>query len=136
MDRSVTPSFVEEATSVIEIVKVSRVFVPPEEVHVANLEVGPEMAGRVSVGIAGVFGSELVISQPCHHIIIGEVGRIRGEELLRCWPKFRDTLGCVEKVDRETVGLVAVLHEPEDIVVNVAEELDLGLNAPVVAVLL
>lgn len=52
------------------------------------------------------------------------------------WPKVRDTLRCVEKVDREAVGLVAVLHEPEDIVVNVAEELDLGFNAPVVAVLL
>lgn len=55
----------------VEVVKVSRVFVAPEEVHVANLEVGPEMAGRVSVGIAGVFGSELVIGQPCHHVIIG-----------------------------------------------------------------
>lgn len=54
----------------VEVVKVSRVFVAPEEVHVANLEVRPEMAGRVSVGIAGVFGSELIVSQPCHHVII------------------------------------------------------------------
>lgn len=136
MDRGVTPSFVEEATSVVEIVKISRIFIAPEEVHVANFEVGPEMAGRVSVGIAGVFGSELIVSQPCHHVIIGQVGRIRGEELLCRWPKFRDTLWCVEKVDRETVCLVAVLHVPEDVVIDIAEKLDLGFNAPVVAVLL
>ena len=38
----------------------------------------------------------------------------------------------VVEVDGEAVGLVAVLHEAEDVVVNVAEEVNLWLDAPVV----
>ena len=38
----------------------------------------------------------------------------------------------VVEVDGEAVGLVAVLHKAEDIIVDVAEEVNLWLNTPVV----
>ena len=39
----------------------------------------------------------------------------------------------VVQVDGEAVSLVAVGHVAEHVVVNVAEEVDLGLHAPVIA---
>jgi hypothetical protein len=135
MNRSITPSLVEETTGMIKEIKVRRVFVTAEELHITNLKVGPEMAGRVSIRIAGVVRSELVVSQPVHHIVIGEVRGIRCKELLCRRPQGWDTLGSIEQINRETISLVAILHEAEDIVIDVTKELDFGLHAPVVAII-
>lgn len=136
VDGGVAPSFVVESTRAIQVIKVGRVFFAPEEFHVSDLEVGPEMTRRVSVGTSRVLRTQFVILQPTHHVVIGQVGRVGGKELLRLRPQVRDTFGGIEEVDGESVGDVAVLHEAEYVIVDVAEELDLGLNTPVVAVLL
>ena len=61
--------------------------------------------------------------------------RIRREELHRLGPQCGQRLGRVVQVDGEAVRLVVVVHEAEDVVVDVAEEVHLGLHPPVVAVL-
>lgn len=118
------------------MIEVSRVLLTAEEVHITNLEVRPEMARRVAVGIPGMFRSKLVIRQPIHHVVVRHVGRVGRKELLRLGPQIRDTLRGIEEVDGEAIGDVVVGNVVEDIVIDVTEELDLGLNAPVVAVLL
>lgn len=134
MNGSITPAFVEESTGAIQVLEVRFVLFAAEEVKIADFEVGPEVAGGVSIGALGVLGTGHVIRNPLPHVVVAEVRRIGGEESLSLGPKGRDTLWCVIEVDGETVGLVAILHVSEHIVVDVAEELDIGLNAPVVAV--
>lgn len=114
--------------------EVGLVLFAPEEVQVTDFEIGPEVAGGVTVGITGVIRSELVVRQPLHHVILGNVGWVRGNELLGFWPETRDTLRCIEQVDGKAVRDVVVLHVPENIVIDIAEKLDLGLHTPVVAV--
>ncbi len=58
---------------------------------------------------------------------------MRRHEFLGLRPQRWYTLGRVVKVYSEAVGLVVVLHPAEYIVVYVAEEMYLWLNAPVVA---
>lgn len=58
---------------------------------------------------------------------------MRCHEPLRLGPQGWDRLGRIVEVDGEAVGLVVVLHVAEDIIIDVAEEVDVGLDAPVVA---
>jgi len=58
---------------------------------------------------------------------------MRRHEPLRLGPQRWYGLGCIVKVDGKAVGFVAVLHIAENVVVDVAEEVDVGLDAPVVA---
>lgn len=55
-----------------------------------------------------------------------------GEKLGRLRPESGNRGGGIVEVDREAVRLVVVLHEAEDVVVDVAKEVHLGLDAPVV----
>jgi hypothetical protein len=54
------------------------------------------------------------------------------EELDSLGPQAWDTLRRVVQIDSETVGFVVVLHITEDIVIYIAEEVNLGFNSPVV----
>ena len=56
-----------------------------------------------------------------------------GDEFLRLRPQGGNALRCVVEVDGETVGFIVVLHPAENVIVDVAEEMDFGLDAPVVA---
>ena len=133
MHRRITPSFVKEPTGTIQVLEVGFILFTPEEIQVTDFKVGPEVAGGVTIGIPGVIRSELVVRQPFHHVILGNVGRVCGNELLSFGPEIRDTLRCIEQVDSKAVSDVVVLHVPENIVVDIAEKLNLGLHAPVVA---
>ena len=136
VDWRITPAFVEEPTSTVQVLEVGLVLVAAEEIHVTNLKVGPEVAGRVTIGNLGVFRTNSVFRNPVQHIVLAQVGGVCGQELLGLGPESADGLRGVVKVDGETVGLVAILHVSEHVVVNIAEELDIGLNAPVVTVVL
>lgn len=136
MHRSVAPSLVEEPARAIQMVEVRLVLVASEELHIADLEIRPEVARRVAVCVAGMVRAEFGVRQPVHHVVLVEVGRVRGEEFLRGRPEVGDTLRGVEEVNREAVGDVVILHVSENVVVDIAEVLDLGLDAPVVAVIL
>jgi hypothetical protein len=56
---------------------------------------------------------------------------VRGNELHRLGPEGGDGGRRIVEVDGEAVGLVVVCHVAEDVVVDVAEEMHLGLHAPV-----
>ena len=54
-------------------------------------------------------------------------------ELFSLWPQGWYGLRCVVKIDGEPVGLVVVIHPAENVIVDVAEEVDLWLHAPIIA---
>ena len=61
------------------------------------------------------------------------VFRVCGDEFLRLGPQGGYALRRIVKVDGEAVGLVVVLHPAENVVIDFAEEVDFGLDSPVVA---
>lgn len=56
-----------------------------------------------------------------------------GQELGRLGPQGRQGMRVVVQGDGEAVRLVVVLHIAENVVVDIAEEVYLGFDAPVVA---
>ena len=78
----------------------------------------------------------LIIRDPVLCIIRVQSIWMFGQELLGLRPKRRNCLGRIVQVDREAIGFVAVLHIAENVVVYVAEEMDVGLNAPVILCML
>ena len=103
------------------------------EVHIRNLEVAPEVAGRVAVGGLVVARPPRRILDPLARAVLVQELRVRGDEFLSLGPQRREALRGVVQVDGEAVGFVVVLHVTEDVVVDVAEEVHFGLDAPVVA---
>lgn len=79
-----------------------------------------------------MFRSPRLIYQPVQGIVVVEVFGVVGEELLGLGPQRRDGCGGIVEVDGESVCLVVVLHVAEDVVVNITEEVDVGLDAPVI----
>lgn len=132
MDRRIAPALVEEASRPIEMLKVILVGLTAPKVHVSDLEIAPEMAGRIPMRFGIVNRPPLVVLDPILCIIRVEVFRMRRKEPFRLGPQGRYALGCVVEVDREAVGLVVILHVAEDIVVDLAEEVNFGLDAPVI----
>ena len=105
----------------------------PPELHITNLEVAPEMTRRIPVRLVVVLRPPLAIRQPIPRILLMQILRMRRHKLFGFRPQGRDGLGRIIQVYGETVGFVVVLHVAEDVVVDVTEEVDIGLDAPVVA---
>ena len=61
MDGRIAPSFVEKAASSVKMVEVVLVHLAPPERHVGNLEVGPEMAGGITVGLFPMIGAACLV---------------------------------------------------------------------------
>lgn len=80
-----------------------------------------------------MFRSSLAVHEPLQCIILMQILRVRCQKLDRLWPERTYTLRRVIQIDSEAVRLIVVLHEPEDIVVDIAVEMDFGFDAPVVA---
>ena len=133
MHWGIAPTLVEEPAGSVEMIEVCFILGTAPEIHVGNLEIAPEMTGGVTVGLGVVLGAVAGVGQPLHGVVLmDEVGMV-GEELLRLGPESGKALGGVVEVDGVPVGLIVILHPPEDVVVDVAEEVDLGLDAPVIA---
>lgn len=79
-----------------------------------------------------MFRPPVAVRQPVHRVVLVEIFRVLRYEFHGLGPKLWNGLRCIIKVDGEAVGLVMVGHVPEDIVVDVAEEMHLRLNAPVI----
>lgn len=134
MNGRVAPALIEETSSTIQVLEVVVVLLAPEEVQVSNLEVRPEMAGRISVGDLVMLRTDHIIRNPIHHVVLIQIARVRGKELLGFGPEGLDGLGRIIQVDSKSVGLVVILHITEHIVIDTAEELNFRLNAPIVAI--
>ena len=118
MHRSITIALVVESTRFVEPVEVGFVCFAPPEVQGPDLEVGEELAVVVLVVVAG-------IEEP------GNVGfgvdqvRMCGCEGAGPCPEGGEGAAVVEDVHVEAVLEVVVAHEAEDVVVDVAEVVDL-----------
>lgn len=133
VNRCITPSLIKESTSTIKVVEISLVGFTAEEVHVTDLEVRPEMAGRVAIGLLVMLRSQLVVHKPFHHVVVSDVFGVFGKEAFGLGPQARQTFRCIEEIDCESVRLVVILHVVEDVVVDVAVKFDLGFDSPVVS---
>lgn len=129
----ISPSLVEEAARAVEVIEVVFVRLAAPKLHVGNLKVAPEVARRETVGGLVVGGSSGVVRHPLDCVVVVEVVWVIGEELDRLGPQRGQRLGVVVQVDGEAVRLVVVVHVAEDVVVDIAEEVDVGFYAPVVA---
>ena len=134
VDGCIAPALVEEPTRPIEMREVVLVGLGAPELHVGDFKIAPEVTGAVAVRFVVVVGPELAVDEPVQRVLLVQVLRVAGEEFDGLGPEGGDGVGGVEDVDVEAVGLVVVLHVVEDVVVDVAEEADFGLDAPVVAV--
>ena len=123
MHGSIAPSFVEETTSMVERGEEVDVGVGAEPVKVADLEVGPEVA--VVVGLTAVVTKEL------HAVVLDNVLGVVLGEVLGGVPEGGNGLDVFVKTESEAVLLLVVGHELERVVVDVAVQLDAGLDAPV-----
>lgn len=133
MNGSVAPSLVEETACPIQVVEVLLVRPASPKLHVANLKVRPEMTRRISVGLEVVLGPSRAVCHPVHRVVRMQVLVVVGDELGGLGPQGRNALRAVVQVDGEAVCLVVVLHPGEDVIIDIAEEADVGLDAPIVA---
>lgn len=133
--RRVTPPLIEESTGSVKVLEVFRVSLGSPKSQRPDLKVRPEMARAVAVRLGVVIRSVHRVRDPADCVIrvqiLCRVVAVR-EELLRFGPQSRDTERRIVYVDCETVCFVVILHISEDVVVHVAEELDLWLNSPII----
>ena len=114
------------------MVEIVLVRLAPPKLHVCNLEITPEMACTISVRLFVMLWPGFTVNQPLHCVVLVKELWVRSEKFDRLGPERRYRLGRVVQIDVETVGFVVIFHVSEDIVVDVAEELDFWFNAPVV----
>lgn len=132
MYRRITPSFIEETTSSVKMVEIVLICLATPEAHIRNLEVTPEVAGRITVRLVPVDGPALSLGQPRFGSVLVQVFGMLSDEFARLRPEGRNRRRCIVESDREAIGLVVVLHVAEHVVVDIAEEMNLGLDTPVV----
>lgn len=131
MNWRITPSLIEESSSAIKMIEVILIRLAPPEAHICNLKIGPEMACRVSIRFVVMLWSSCCICHPSHRIILVEVFRVLRNEPRRFGPQCRYRLRRIVKVDCEAISLIVIRHIPENIVVDITEEMDLRLNTPI-----
>lgn len=130
---SISPSLIKEPSCAIQMLEILLVCFAPPEFHVGNLEIAPEVARRVALGLHVMLRPPNAVLQPLARIVLTLVFRVRGQEFERLGPEIGYALGGIIQVDGEAVRFVAIGHVAEHVVVHVAEEVDLGLHAPVIA---
>ena len=132
MDGRISPAFVEESARPIQVLKVVFICLTPPESHIGNLEITPKVTSRISIGFRIVLRPPLAVRDPVFGIIGMQVLRMCCQESLGFGPEGRDALRCVIEVDGEPVGLVVILHVAENVIINIAEEMDLWLHTPII----
>ena len=81
--------------------------------------------------MAVVVGVTTIVGKEAHRVALDNVLRVVLHPLLGALPQGGNSLDVFVQRQGETVLLLVVGHELEGIVVNVAEELNTGLNTPV-----
>jgi hypothetical protein len=132
VNRSVTPSLIEEPAGTVEVVEIVLVCLTPPEGHVCNFKVAPEVARRVTLRLVVVVWPPGVVRYPFHRIVVVKILGMVRKKLDGLRPQSRESLGVIVKVDCEAVSLVVVMHVTEHVVIDIAEEMNIGLDAPIV----
>ena len=81
--------------------------------------------------MAMVVAFSVVVTQPFHRIVFGDVLREFTHEFLRAVPNCGNSFNVFVQADDEAVFLLVVCHELEWIVFDIAEDFDAGLDPPV-----
>ena len=132
MDGRITPSLVKKAASPIEMIEIVFVGLTSPKSHVCNFEVRPEVAGRISVRFLIVLRSPFAIHQPLHSILLVQIFGMERKKLDSLWPQSRYTTWGIIKIDGETIGLIVIEHITENIIIDIAEELNFRFDSPIV----
>lgn len=90
VNRSVTPSLIEKSSCSIKMGEVIFISLTPPKGKIGDLEIGPEVAGTVTMGLDVVVWSSLVVHQPSHGVILVQVLWVSGQEFDGLRPKRRD----------------------------------------------
>ena len=134
MNRGITPALVEKPARSIKMLKVLRIGFAAPESEVSNFKVRPKMARAVPMRLFMPLRPMLRISKPFSSIVwVDEFAVLEiGQKLLDRRPQACDGFRRVVEIDCKAVCLVVILHESKDIVINVTEEVNLGLDAPII----
>lgn len=84
--------------------------------------------------MAAVVRLAAVVAEEAQRVVLGDVLGVVLDELLGALPERGDRVNVLVQAQHERVLLLVLGHEAEGVVVHVAEELDAGLDAPVVLV--
>lgn len=84
--------------------------------------------------VAVVVRDTTIVAKEAHRVPFSNVLRVVLHELLDTVPESGNRLHVFVQAEHEAVLLVILLHEAEGVVVDIAEQLDAGLDAPVVFV--
>ena len=63
MDGSIAPTLIEEPPGLVEVAEIRLVERGPEEIHVTDFKVRPEVAGGVSRGVEGMEGAVMGVGE-------------------------------------------------------------------------
>lgn len=132
MHGSISPPLVEKPSGAVEMFEIGFIYGRAPEGEVCDFEIGPEVAGGVAVGDFIMFGPTFGVGEPGHGVPFRESIWVICEEFHGFGPEGREGLRGVVDVDGEAVGFVVVAHPAEDVVVDVAVEVDVRFDAPVV----
>ena len=133
VNRCVAPPLVEETPRAIQMLEILFINFTPPEFHICNLEITPEMTCRIPIRLIIMLWPSLAIRQPLLGVVFDFILRVRGQKLLRLRPQRGYRLRRIVQINRKPVGFVVVFHVAEDVIVDVAKEVDFRLDAPVVA---
>ena len=132
--RRITPALVKEPTSPVQMLEIRLIRFRAPEIHVGDFEVGPKVAGRIAVRYALVIRPPVTIAEEIVRVFLVQVLAVRCHKLHRLGPERLDALRRVVEGDGEAVRFVVVAHVAENVVVDIAEEVHVGLYTPVVLV--
>lgn len=121
--RSIAPSLVEESSILIEGFEKVRVWLGSQPVQVANLKIRPEMAVIVCLSS--------IIREETHRVVGRDVLWMVLHELLGAIPESGNGLDVFVEGEDEGVLLLVVGHVLESVVLDITEQLDGWLHAPI-----
>lgn len=124
VDGRVAETLVVETAAAVQPLEVLLIGLSAEESQVADLEIREELAVVVVPTVEGV-------QEPVEVRLGVDELRVRVDEAHGAGPEAGEGAGVVEDVHGEAVLDVVVAGEAEDVVVDVAEEVHVGLDAPV-----
>jgi hypothetical protein len=118
MNRRISKSLIVETSTSVQPVKILLIGLPTEETQIADFEIGEELAIVVVTAVVR-------IEQPVEVGIRMDELRVSVDEGAGARPEGRERTSVVEDVHVEAVLHVVIAHEAEDVVVDIAEEVDL-----------
>ena len=115
---SITKSFIVEAPSSIQPVEIFLVGLTTKVIQAADFKVGEKLAVIVITAI-------MRIEKPIQIRLRMDIFRMSVDKRTSAWPKRRKRAGVVKDIHVEAVFHIVVSHKAENIVVNVAKEVNL-----------